>query len=84
MQKIVSLVALSLFLFPLALQAGEESPEELKKDAQAHREFAGFHLQAAACLESGKPHDLCEAELKKACKGKASGPHCGMKHDHEH
>ncbi|MBF0462488.1 MAG: hypothetical protein HQL87_13970 [Magnetococcales bacterium] len=80
---IMTLLALSLAA-PVAQAEDENSPEELKKDAQAHRAFAEWHRQAAQCLESGQSHEVCEEILKQACKGKASGPHCGMKHEHAH
>lgn len=58
--------------------------DERQQDALAHREFAGYHLQVAECLAGGKlTVDQCEGELKKVCKGKASGPHCGMRHSHD-
>ncbi len=56
--------------------------DEAKAHARKHREFAEIHLQAAQCLEAGKPYKECDEALKKACKGKASGPHCGMRHQH--
>ncbi len=73
-----------LFLFAGATQAAEKSmtAEEAKAHARQHREFAEIHLQAALCLEAGKPYKECDEALKKACKGKASGPHCGMRHKH--
>lgn len=65
-----------------AAQAADKTAEEIKAHARQHREFAELHLQAAQCLEAGKPRKECDAALKKACKGKASGPHCGMRHKH--
>ncbi|MBM3564055.1 MAG: hypothetical protein FJX48_13160 [Alphaproteobacteria bacterium] len=67
-----------------AAQAAEKNmtAEEIKAHARQHREFADIHLQAAQCLEAGKPYKECDEALKKACKGKASGPHCGMRHKH--
>ncbi len=84
MKKMAVMTFLALFLAASAVRAEDEnSPEEIKKDIQAHRAFAEFHLQTALCLESGKPHQTCEEALKKSCRGKASGPHCGMKHAHQ-
>jgi hypothetical protein len=60
----------------------EDAAAEAKEDAKRHREFAEIHLKAADCLETSKDPAPCEEALKKACKGKASGPHCGMRHEH--
>ena len=73
-----------LGLVSAAVHAGEKNmtADEIKAHARQHREFAEIHLQAAQCLEAGKPYKECDEALKKACKGKASGPHCGMRHKH--
>lgn len=65
-------------------QAAEKNltAEEAKAHARQHREFAEIHLQAAQCLEAGKLYKECNEALKRACKGKASGPHCGMRDRH--
>jgi hypothetical protein len=51
-----------------------------KKDIADHRAMAEAHLNAAKCLESGKPEKECNAQLAKDCKGLAIGKYCGMKH----
>lgn len=69
----------------VALSVGAKDTEaaaEAKEDARRHRELAEIHLKAAECLETSKDPAPCEEALKKACKGKASGPHCGMRHEH--
>lgn len=73
-----------LGLVSAAAHAGEKNmtAEEVKAHARQHREFAEIHLQAAQCLEAGKPFKECDEALKKACRGKASGPHCGMRDKH--
>ena len=50
------------------------------KDIADHRAMADAHLNAAKCLESGKPEKECNAQLVKDCKGLAIGKYCGMKH----
>lgn len=81
--KIQNIIAM-LCLVAGAAQAGQKNmtAEEIKAHARQHREFAEIHMQAAQCLEAGKPYKECDEALKKACKGKASGPHCGMRHKH--
>lgn len=54
----------------------------VKKDIADHRAMAEAHLNAAKCLESGKPEKECHAQLAKDCKGLAVGKYCGMKHRH--
>ena len=44
--------------------------------------LATVHENAAKCLESGKPHKDCQAQLEKECKGLGIGKYCGMKHKH--
>ena len=56
--------------------------EEVKKDIADHRAMAEAHLNAARCLESGKPEKECHAQLAKDCKGLGIGKYCGMKHRH--
>lgn len=76
---------LSFMLLAGALLAGTSlaaSPEAIKKDITRHRAMAAAHEAAARCLESGKSHEVCEKELRAACKGLAIGKYCGMKHEH--
>ena len=54
----------------------------MKKDIADHRAMADAHLNAAKCLESGKPEKECHAQLAKDCKGLGIGKYCGMKHKH--
>jgi hypothetical protein len=80
-------VALSLvFALPAMAQQKKaekaHSADEIKKDVANHRAMAEAHLNAAKCLESGKPEKDCVAQLTKDCKGLAIGKYCGMKHGH--
>lgn len=54
----------------------------VKKDIADHRAMAEAHLNAAKCLEAGKPEKECHAQLAKDCKGLGIGKYCGMKHRH--
>jgi hypothetical protein len=72
-------IALTLaFIAPVLAQDGVDA--EAKVHIERHRKMAQLHADAAACLESGKSTKECNTQLVKACKGLASGPHCGMKH----
>jgi len=44
--------------------------------------MAEAHLNAARCLESGKPEKDCHDQLARDCKGLGIGKYCGMKHRH--
>jgi hypothetical protein len=55
---------------------------EIKKDIANHRAMAEAHLNAAKCLEAGRPEKECQAQLAKDCKGLAIGKYCGMRHVH--
>ena len=85
MSKLAALIALG---FALAVPGGAMAAEKGKKDDSAHvkkdiadhRAMAEAHLNAAKCLESGRPEKECEAQLRKDCKGLAIGKYCGMKH----
>ena len=54
----------------------------INKDIGDHRAMAEAHLNAAKCLETGKPEKECHAQLAKDCKGLGIGKYCGMKHKH--
>jgi hypothetical protein len=58
----------------------KDDPAHVKKDIADHRAMADAHLNAAKCLESGKPEKECQAQLAKDCKGLGIGKYCGMKH----
>lgn len=74
---------IALLFAPLALFAQDKhSSEDIAKDVQRHRAMAAAHEAAARCLESGKPHEVCQRELLAACKGLAIGKYCGMRHAH--
>lgn len=60
----------------------KDDPAHVKKDVLDHRAMAEAHLNAAKCLESGKPEKECHAQLAKDCKGLGIGKYCGMKHRH--
>lgn len=76
----------ALSLLPGAVPAAEKGRQDdaahVRKDISDHRAMAEAHLNAARCLESGKPEKECQAQLSKDCKGLAVGKHCGMKHRH--
>ena len=58
----------------------KDDPAHVKKDVADHRAMAEAHVNAARCLESGKPEKECQGQLAKDCKGLAIGKYCGMKH----
>jgi Cdc6-like AAA superfamily ATPase len=65
-----------------AAAAASHGDEERAQDVTRHRAMAAAHEAAAKCLEAGKPEDVCQAELLKACKGLGIGKYCGMRHLH--
>jgi hypothetical protein len=69
-------------LLAAATWALAHSDADTKKDITRHRAMAAAHEAAAKCLEAGKKHDVCQAELQTACKGLALGKYCGMRHEH--
>ena len=78
----------ALLLCTLALSAGfawaaeSHGDKERKEDIARHRAMAAAHEGAAKCLEAGKKDEVCQQELRTACKGLAIGKFCGMKHQH--
>lgn len=60
--------------------AKKDDPAHVKKDIADHHAMAEAHLNAAKCLEAGKPEKECQAQLAKDCKGLAIGKYCGMRH----
>lgn len=80
---IAATLSASLFLAPAAFAAEKgkkDDPAHVKKDIADHRAMADAHLNAAKCLESGKPEKECQTQLAKDCKGLGIGKYCGMKH----
>ncbi|MGH8699959.1 MAG: hypothetical protein ACREVR_02120 [Burkholderiales bacterium] len=82
----MALLAVAL-AFPATAQDGKKKEkshgaEEVKEDIADHRAMADAHLNAAKCLEAGKPAKDCHAQLAKDCKGLGIGKYCGMKHRH--
>lgn len=78
---VVVAAGLSAASFAFAAEKGKkDDPAHVKKDVADHRAMAEAHLNAAKCLESGKPEKECQAQLAKDCKGLAIGKYCGMKH----
>lgn len=80
---IVAVLAAGLMAAPASIaaeKAKKDDPTHVKKDIANHRAMADAHLNAAKCLESGKPEKECRAQLAKDCKGLAIGRYCGMKH----
>ena len=83
----VVVVVLGFFLLLVHPAAGQEAkrakkddPAHVKKDIADHRAMAEAHLNAARCLESGRPEKECQAQLAKDCKGLGVGKYCGMRH----
>jgi hypothetical protein len=58
----------------------KDDPAHVKKDIADHRAMADAHLNAAKCLETGRPEKECQAQLAKDCKGLGIGKYCGMRH----
>lgn len=82
----IVVVAVALAAAPAAFAADKKSkenePAHVKESVADHRAMAEAHLNAARCLESGKPEKDCHAQLAKDCKGLGIGKYCGMKHKH--
>ena len=78
----LAMVMLCLFAAPAIAAEKKDDPGHVKKDVADHRAMAEAHLNAAKCLESGKPEKDCQAQLARDCKGLAIGKYCGMKHRH--
>lgn len=81
---VIAAIIIAAGLPAQAQQKGEKphSAAEIKKDVADHRAMAEAHLNAAKCLEGGKPEKECQAQLAKDCKGLAIGKYCGMRHRH--
>jgi hypothetical protein len=76
-------VAAGLLAAPVAMGAEKGRKDDsthVKKDVSDHLAMAEAHVNAAKCLESGKPEKDCHAQLAKDCKGLGIGKYCGMKH----
>lgn len=87
MRNAIAIVAAGLLVLGGTALAAEKAakkddPAHVKKDVEDHRAMADAHLNAAKCLESGKPEKECQAQLAKDCKGLGIGKYCGMKHRH--
>ena len=86
MRDLIIAAALAALLpFPGAAVGAEkkkDDPVHVRGDILDHRAMAEAHLNAAKCLESGKPEKECHAQLAKDCKGLGIGKYCGMKHKH--
>jgi hypothetical protein len=84
---LVMAIVTAALAFPVMAQDGKKkakphSADEVKEDIADHRAMADAHLNAAKCLEAGKPEKDCLAQLAKDCKGLGIGKYCGMKHRH--
>ena len=81
---ILAILVAGFTMLPGAVFAAEkgkkDDPAHVKKDIADHRAMAEAHLNAAKCLETGKPEKECQAQLAKDCKGLAIGKYCGMRH----
>lgn len=86
MKTLIAMVVAAFLALPVAAVAADKSkkddPAHVNKDVADHRAMAEAHLNAAKCLESGKPEKDCHAQLAKDCKGLAIGKYCGMRHKH--
>ncbi len=83
MKKLLTALAwLPWLALGAAAQAQGHTDKQTQDDAARHRAMAAAHAAAAQCLESGKDHAVCQAQLQAACKGLAIGKYCGMKHAH--
>ena len=79
--KSVFIAFATLALAALAVAAGTPTlSQETLDDIAKHEKIAAAHTEAAKCLRSGKPDEVCEGALLQACKGVAIGKFCGMKH----
>jgi len=86
--KALVIAAVLVLVLPGAAEAqdkGKGTKEDAAHSKEAvadHRAMAEAHLNAAKCLESGKPEKDCHAQLAKDCKGLGIGKYCGLKHRH--
>lgn len=81
----IALVGAAILAVPAWSAAAEKKKDDaahVKEDIANHRAMADAHLNAAKCLEAGKPEKACQDELAKDCKGLGIGKYCGMKHRH--
>ena len=69
-------------LAPGASAAATHNATEISDHIARHRATAAAHENAARCLESGKKEEVCDKDLRPACKGPAIGKYCDMKHGH--
>ena len=85
-QLIATALVAAMMATPDAVLAADkgkkDDPAHVRQDVGDHRAMAEAHLNAAKCLESGKPEKDCHAQLAKDCKGLGIGKYCGMKHKH--
>lgn len=84
-ELMIAVMAAGLLAAPAAFAAEKgkkDDPAHMKRDVGDHRAMAEAHLNAARCLESGKPEKECHAQLAKDCKGLGIGKYCGMQHRH--
>ena len=78
-------LAAGLMAAPAAFAAEKDKkddPKHVKEGIADHRAMAEAHLNAARCLESGKPEKARHDQLARDCKGLGVGKYCGMKHKH--
>lgn len=85
MKTLISmLVAILVLSAPAVVTAADKGKGQIseheQKDIADHRAMAEAHLNAAKCLESGRPEKECNTQLAKDCKGLGIGKYCGMKH----
>lgn len=81
----IAFLATGLVAVPTASAAqndGKDDRAHVMEGIADHRAMAEAHLNAAKCLESGKPEKDCHAQLARDGKGLGIGKYCGMKHRH--
>ncbi len=82
---IIVVMTAGLLAVPAAFAAEKgkkDDPAHVKQAVADHLAMAEAHVNAAKCLESGRPEKECHAQLAKDCKGLGIGKYCGMKHRH--
>jgi hypothetical protein len=82
--RLATAAVLAMLALGATVPAAEKKADDphAKEAAIDHRVMAEAHLNAAKCLEAGKPEKECHAQLAKDCKGLGIGKYCGMKHRH--
>lgn len=64
------------------LRSRTAEDKDITRRLAEHQAMAVAHMNAAQCLESGRPHDDCNMALSKDCGKIGVGKYCGMRHSH--